>query len=490
MKKIEIIGQGDLNSKSNLLYEEIIVGNIKTDEDALKRLYKSVSPKLAAQNLKKIKQRLKKKLLNSIYFIDLTKESYDDAAKTYYECYKNWTTFKLLSLKGNLGKISYNLAEKTLQKTLKYEVTDIAVLLARELRLYHSIVTGNQKKFEKYNDVFDKQSKLLDAEFTAEKYYSQLIMLVTIGRGKDQSELISKCNEYIPALNKLEKNYNSYRFYRTSFYVKALAYEIKGDYQNIIVESEKALTYFKSKSFSTPAAIFGVKSKLIIAMIPLKRFSEAKKLAEENMNTIKQNEYNWFVNLYYYIILCIHSKDYEKAFKFISYVKNLKAFKTLYSHLKQNFVVFDAYLNFLVERNKITGLDQEEQKNKFRIYKFLNDVPIFTKDKRGLNIAILIVHVLFLLHLKKYNQIIDRVETLNQYCYRYLRKDDTFRSNCFIKMLLQIPKADFNRIRTERYAEKYVDKLNSVPLSVSTQSAEVEFFPYEDLWEITLEMLD
>ncbi|MEL6989086.1 MAG: hypothetical protein AAGK97_14835, partial [Bacteroidota bacterium] len=114
----------------------------------------------------------------------------------------------------------------------------------------------------------------------------------------------------------------------------------------------------------------------------------------------------------------------------------------------------------------------------------------FTKDKRGLNIAILIVHVLFLLHLKKYNQIIDRTEALNQYCYRYLRTDDTFRSNCFIKMLLQIPKADFNRMRTERYAEKFVNKLRSMPLSVSTQSAEVEFFPYEDLWEITLEMLD
>ena len=222
IKKIEIIGQGDLSSKSNQLYEEIVSGNVKSDEDAKNLLYKENNTKKAEQNLKKIKQRLKSKLMNSIYFIDVTKEAYDDAAKTYFECYKNWTTFKLLSLKGNLGKISYNLAEKTLRKALQYDVTDIAVLLARELSLHHSIVTGNLKKFEKYDQIFEEQTKVLNAEFTAEKYFSQLIAFVTNSRGRDQTELLAKCDEYIPALIKLEEQYSSYRFYRISFYAKAL----------------------------------------------------------------------------------------------------------------------------------------------------------------------------------------------------------------------------------------------------------------------------
>jgi hypothetical protein len=126
----------------------------------------------------------------------------------------------------------------------------------------------------------------------------------------------------------------------------------------------------------------------------------------------------------------------------------------------------------------------------FRISKFLNEVPVYSKDKRGLNIAILIIQFLFLLHKRRYSELIDRADALKQYCYRYLRKDDTFRSHCFIRMLLQIPRADFNRIRTERYAESYMKKLKSVPLIVSDQSIEVEVIPYDDLWEMTLELLN
>jgi hypothetical protein len=486
VKKIEIIGQDNIESKINLLYNLLIEQKIESDEDALTLLYKNKGPK-SIQNLKKLKQRLKKKLLNTIYFFDLNNSYNSKTEIAFYECYKNWTTLKLLALKGTLRITSYKLAERTLNIALKYEFTDIATLLARELILYHSVATGNLVKFKKYNSILEEQTNLFNAELIAEKYFASLTIQITNLRGSNKDELIERCDSYIEHLHELKNQYNSYRFYRHSYYVLSLSYEVKGDYQNIINLSEEAISYFESKSFSTPEAIFSVKLQIIIAKIPLKQYKDAILLAEENMNILNRNHYNWFVNQYYYIILCIHAKEYTKAFELTNLVKSQKSFKTLYNHLKQNFLVFDAYLNFLNERNKINA-DQEIKS--FRIYKFLNDVPNFTKDKAGLNIAILIVHTLFLLHLKKYNQIIDRVESLNQYCYRYLRKDDTFRSNCFIKMLLQIPKADFNRIRTERYAEKYVEKLNSVPLSVSTQSAEVEFFPYEDLWEITLEMLD
>ena len=468
VKKIEIIGQDNIESKINLLYNLLIEQKIESDEDALTLLYKNKGPK-SIQNLKKLKQRLKKKLLNTIYFFDLNNSYNSKTEIAFYECYKNWTTLKLLALKGTLRITSYKLAERTL------------------IILYHSVATRNLVKFKKYNSILEEQTNLFNAELIAEKYFASLTIQITNLRGSNKDELIERCDSYIEHLHELKNQYNSYRFYRHSYYVLSLSYEVKGDYQNIINLSEEAISYFESKSFSTPEAIFSVKLQIIIAKIPLKQYKDAILLAEENMNILNRNHYNWFVNQYYYIILCIHAKEYTKAFELTNLVKSQKSFKTLYNHLKQNFLVFDAYLNFLNERNKINA-DQEIKS--FRIYKFLNDVPNFTKDKAGLNIAILIVHTLFLLHLKKYNQIIDRVESLNQYCYRYLRKDDTFRSNCFIKMLLQIPKADFNRIRTERYAEKYVEKLNSVPLSVSTQSAEVEFFPYEDLWEITLEMLD
>ncbi len=67
--------------------------------------------------------------------------------------------------------------------------------------------------------------------------------------------------------------------------------------------------------------------------------------------------------------------------------------------------------------------------------------------------TIKLLQILFLLTDHKYGQIIDRIDALNQYTYRYLRKDETFRSNCFIKMLVLMTKADFHPIRTNTYTE-------------------------------------
>jgi hypothetical protein len=163
-----------------------------------------------------------------------------------------------------------------------------------------------------------------------------------------------------------------------------------------------------------------------------------------------------------------------------------QAFERLPENIKEIWSVLGAYLAFL----DLTIRINRNESGAFRLGKFLNEMPFYSKDKRGLNIAILIIQFLFLLHKRKYSDLIDRADALKQYCYRYLRKDDTFRSHCFIRMLLQIPRADFNRIRTERYAEPYVKKLKSVPLRVSEQSIEVEVIPYDDLWEMTLELLD
>ena len=117
-------------------------------------------------------------------------------------------------------------------------------------------------------------------------------------------------------------------------------------------------------------------------------------------------------------------------------------------------------------------------------------MPVHSKDKRRRNIPILIIHVLFLLQQKKYEKVIDRVESLNLYCYRYLRKDDTYRSNCFIKMLLQLPKANFHREAVIRKTKKYHKMLVNNPSNLRMQSSEVEIMPYEMLWEYVLDSLD
>jgi len=102
----------------------------------------------------------------------------------------------------------------------------------------------------------------------------------------------------------------------------------------------------------------------------------------------------------------------------------------------------------------------------------------------------LILQILFLLHQKKYSSIIDRVEPLNTYSYRYLRNDETYRSNCFIKILLQLPKSDFNKKAFLRHSDGFYQKLLEMPIEKAKQGNEVEIIPYETLYEFVLASLE
>jgi hypothetical protein len=127
---------------------------------------------------------------------------------------------------------------------------------------------------------------------------------------------------------------------------------------------------------------------------------------------------------------------------------------------------------------------------KFRINKFVNEVVIYKKDKSGANIAVLILQILFLLNEQKYNGIIDRTEALKSYQQRYLRNDETFRSQCFIRMLILMSECSFNKKATQRKTEKLWTKLQSKPINIAEQSADIEPIPYETLWGFVLDALD
>lgn len=127
--------------------------------------------------------------------------------------------------------------------------------------------------------------------------------------------------------------------------------------------------------------------------------------------------------------------------------------------------------------------------SKYKQGKFLNSIPVYSKDKRDLNVSSLIIQIVFVIVKKDYDQAIDRIEAIEKYCSRYLRKDENFRSNCFIKALLQVPISGFHKAGVERRAKKYIGQLSDVPLEMSNQPYEVEIIPYEDLWQIIMDSL-
>ncbi len=160
----------------------------------------------------------------------------------------------------------------------------------------------------------------------------------------------------------------------------------------------------------------------------------------------------------------------------------------LYKKPKEIWIIYEMFTNYLITQNKITA--ENNRSVKIRLGKFLNEVPAYSKEKRGLNIPILIIQVLIYIQQKQYGKAIDRIDALEKYCSRHLKKENDFRSNCFIKMILELSKSGFHPVATTRKAEKLFQKLKAHPLDVPNQSHSIEIIPYETLWEIAIGSLD
>jgi hypothetical protein len=182
---------------------------------------------------------------------------------------------------------------------------------------------------------------------------------------------------------------------------------------------------------------------------------------------------NWVKAMQFETIMHFHQKEYTKA-RETAHMINTQFKNTLRD--QETWQIYEAYGKIL------TG-------EKLRLHKLLNEVPKYSKDKRGMNINILIIRILEYIRREKIGEVIDNTNAINQYAYRYLRQDDTFRSNCFIRMLLQLEKGHFNQVGVKRHTNKLLEKLKSMPLRESQQDYEVEIVPYEELWAFLMNLL-
>jgi hypothetical protein len=271
-------------------------------------------------------------------------------------------------------------------------------------------------------------------------------------------------------------------------FVIAMRFELANDHTGLLKVCDRAIESFRTRKISRGVAEYLFDIRRITCYIQFKEHDRAEAVARRYFPKMNTTDMNWFVLKAYIMINRLHAGQYTEAHAIMAEVHANKAYRSLPATTAQTWLVFEAHMYFLASVEKIDSISQPEAK--FKVYKFLNNIPIYSKDKMGLNIAVLIMHVLILLQQRKFGEIIDRVDALNQYCHRHLRKDETFRSNCFIKMLLKIVRADFNRKRAERYAEPILKKLTSAPFVLSDQNIEVEIIPYEDLWNIVLELLE
>lgn len=485
-KSIEVLDpKKRRDSKINEFYFELVEGNFATDEDAINHFYPGQEE---GSNFRKLKASLKNRMLNTLFFLDVKKSNYTDRQSAYYECYKDWATINILLAK-NAYKSCKELAKKVLRYADKYEFTELTRDVSRILRLHYGAQLGDAKQYQYYRETYETYDQICRWEDIAERHYTDIMIEYTNSKSS-KDHLLIFVEKALVEMDNYRQQSSSYRLNLYYFLIKLIKQNMVNDFQAVYLAGEEMAVFFENKSYTAATPLQIAYYYQLLACTQLGQYKEGKKIALKCLDLQTEGSFNWFKYQELYFLLAMHSGEYQEAYRIYEEVENNPRMKFLPENVKEIWTIFWAYLYYLGSIEKLEVAEENTTFSKFRLGRFINETPIFSKDKRGMNIAILIIQTLFLIEQNKYNTAIDKLESLEKYCARYLHQEETLRSYYFLKMLLCFAKGAFHRVAVERKANSFIKKLNDIPLENANQTYKIEILPYEKLWNYSIERLN
>jgi hypothetical protein len=475
----------DDNSKFGHFLRGVSRGTYEDDESAATALYKKGTEDIRYRVLK---NRLKQRLYNAVLLFQPARTS-STYADVYASLYRQLVVCKLLISSG-ARKAGYELLGKILAKAEKHQLYDIMQQCTLHFRRY-TMMLGDTKQFEKYNEKFHAANQLLLQEARAEELYCRV--MIHFNQSFSQSRgILNLVEECLSGIREIKKTTQTFQ---VNFYANSVettyAYLVR-DYEGAIRSCEEFENYLSQNPvFYSPARKAVLLSEKAGYYLHLGKFNEGIVCAREAMALHAEGSINWFLLLELYFLLLLNSGDLKGATELYLSVVNHNRFTYTRPQQQELWKVFGGYLYFL-----LLNRDEEEclemlnsRKERFRFSTLINDIPIFARDKQGMNVAVLILQILLFLQSGDYPKIISRTEALKSYIYRNLDKD-SHRSHYFIKMLLALEKGQFDPEKIIPKTEKNLSKLREENLDYTATQARMEILPYERLWEITLSILD
>ncbi len=439
--------------------------------------------KLYLQNGKKVKyfNKLKNELKAALSRYLIANPSWaDNRNKALIEnCYRTFATYKLFLLNGKRN-VAIASAKNLLSKLVELDLHSMAHTVANDLHYHFSSIDPISRSAKKYEKIAGIQLEMIKAEALVRKYNSRLGFICNTRESYSPSvlaEFREAVEHTLPLLR-----INSHHIRRLTYSIVVARYVAEYDYLNIEKYCNEALQSFPKDHPNIRSLRFAFLHKQIPSLVALGRSDEAKEVARAAGELVPVGNFNWHIALQKRITVCLHAADYQEAYDL--YSAHSKE-KSLDKNIKETWLILQGYLYFLIE----CGFVKPYKEERFHIGKFLNEVPIYSKDKAGNNINILLLQVLIRLQKEQFGHIIDKAESIREYVRKYTRTPETKRVNIFFRMILRMVTAQFHCSGTELKTKKLRAELEKTPIRFG-QNLAVEIIPYPILWEEILALLE
>jgi len=487
-KQIEILGFGEASGSRYETFYELIANRMVTTDDEAARYFFGEDKDRTFTQYRNFRNQLFRRLVNSAFFIDLKKPMFNNAQAAAHNVRKNTAAARMLASRGARHS-SLEIAEKTIKAALKYELTYEILDLARMLRHKYAYVAPDKKKWAYYEDLVSKCLRDLSYIEKAENYYYRIINPYVFSRAR-QPAVNKKASAYLAELEKDLDQCDAFWFHFMYHSIAKLESVGSQDWERVVEKGKAALHFLEGRPSAVPPMKANFLNMLVMAYTMLRRFDEAEAAFQKTEGLTQRGTHNWFKSKEQGVVLYLHKQEYTKAYEIFDTAKKNKRFQHLAPTDIEIWNILEAHLKLLCALGKIEASSAGQKHTKLRPGKFLNDIPQFSKDKCGLNIPILIVHAIMLLQLNRYEEAYDRMLALKKYATRHLKAGEgTFRSYCFIKALIGIPAAAYDRKAAQAAAATYLEDMAKEEIQLVDASQEVEVMPYEHLWDMAMEAL-
>ncbi len=477
LSQIEVFDKSLISRKDTLFarfYNGIASGAINTDEEALEYLYQSSNE---AATYRKLKSRFKTRLLNTLYFIDINNATESDSSKkAYFDCVNRLYLSNILLRYAENRNASIQLIIEAYSTAKKNNFFDMLKEYSYKL-LVHYGMTREEKKYKEEYAAYQLYSTEYELEQKAQIIYTGVVLAAHYIK-MNQKEKEERINEHIEEIRELVKASKSLVVYFIYIRTQLFYFEILGDNAKMNDICDEFLANYRqyyssilAENYLNTVYIYKLKS-----LFDLRKDEQALSLIYTLLPAAKGVSY--LAVKEFEVKILLNQKLTEQSKDIIHQIHSTAQYKNANAVLKERWVIYNAYAEFLEHYIKKGNF-------KFSLSKFSNEIPNATHDKSGFNLAARIVSILFYIGRNDLDNAMQQIETLRVYQTRYLKEDTGSRSNLFIKLLSIMEKKSFNYKELNKQKEYILLKENYSHQIM--HESEIVF--YDILWEILLDIL-
>lgn len=481
VKRIDVFDASYLSQKNNkftIFYDALVGRKLKNDRDAAALLYQS-SPTDA--RYRQLKSRFRRRLLNTLFFIDPDQPGISEYDRAYFSCSKDWALISILM--SNQSVIAAEaLARQTLQTALHFKFSDLIVNCARVLRDF-SADAGKQSDFAEFNELIETYSVLMQAEIRAEALFLRCTNSIHAGDEPDPAESLRQLTDLADRHASMLIKYHRYL-------ADIVLLEAKAEFQAVLSLCNEAEKYIEVQNdFFPEDKLLRFYIHKMAAMLHLRDYKQGKAAVEKYLSAFPEGTESWFLFMEFYFLLAMHTAQYIQAAAIAEKTTQHPKFKKYVLNHKEKWKIFEYNLAYVVQRqSQDFPAILQKGKNLSPTQLFPEEAISYQKDQKHSTAVWLILKVLLLLEKNSLLKAQELIDQLRDFSSKYLKGEEDFRIIQFVRLLQQAAKANFQR-NALKNVEKHLEGLKIKTFQYTYPLSCQEVIPFEYLWEQVLEQL-